>query len=62
MDLEILQENFEEALEDLDKEKAENGVLKFKLRRVDGFIRKVKDQLETSRNQKQGLMDKINED
>ena len=52
MDSESLQEKFEVALDDLDKEKVENGKLKFKLRRVECFIKKLKEQLEISRNQK----------
>lgn len=62
MDSKSFQEYFEVELEHLDKEKVENGMLKFKLRRAEGFIRKLKEQLEASRNHKQDLMDKIQED
>jgi hypothetical protein len=61
MDSSSLKENFIAALEDLDKANLENGKMKYKLKRAEDYIKRLKAQIDISRSKIEELVVSLKE-
>lgn len=61
MDSRSLKENFIATLEDLDKENSENDKMKYKLKKAEDYIKKLKAQIDVSRSKREELVESLKE-
>jgi uncharacterized protein (DUF3084 family) len=61
MDSSNLKENFIIALEDLDEANLENDNMKYKLKKVEDYIKKLKAQIDISRSKREELVEILKE-
>jgi Spy/CpxP family protein refolding chaperone len=61
MDSSSLKEKFIAALEDLDKANSENDNMKYKLKKIEDYIKKLKAQIDISRRKREELVEILKE-